>query len=582
LEWTQLFFAVLLSIGTVISLGIAGFAWRRRSIPGAEYFAFYALAVALWCFGATIMLVSANPELNDLISGQAGSITIVAMPVAWLAFTLRYTGWVKVVTLKAWALMTALPLTVLLISIGLDIYESVQIPAGLRTVDSLSFIHAAIPFMNLAVIINIVLEVLFGIFLIIQRLIDSPKAFRGQYLSLLAGIVIPWSFGIPAMFIPQISDQIISLATVAGLLVIVWGIFRHQIFDILPIALDTVIQSMGDGVIVLDSQQRIVQVNPAALAILQPGPEQESKIPKLLNGLPIHQALAGWPQLLDYLEREQLESLIGLDDSSSREISILPLPGAAAEGGQKHTHYEVRISPLHDRWQSLSGWLILLIDITDRKHAQELLSQRSAETAVNRERNRLARDLHDSVTQSLYSLTLHAEAAARNIESGQSDIAAEYLQELKGAAKEAHGEMRQLIFALRPPILEKEGLLAAIQERVEAVEKQAQLKINISTNLVDRLPLNFEEELYRIAQEGLNNCLKHAQAQEIILSLHRHKNSVLLEIVDDGVGFRLDTLQDQRGLGLQGIKERVEKMGGKLTLWSEPGAGTTVKVEVYP
>lgn len=582
MEWTQLFFAILLSIGTLMSVGIAVFAWRRRSIPGAEYFAIYALAVALWCFGATLTLISDNPTLHQLIGGQVGSITIVAIPIAWLAFTMRYTGWVQTVTTRAWVLMTALPVAALLLGLGLDIRDAVQTSRGPEVIGLSTFIQATISLINIAVVVNIILQVLFGSFLIIQRLIQAPKAYRWQYFSILAGMMIPWSLGIPAMFLPQISDQVLSIAIVAGLLVIVWGIFRHQVFDILPIALETVIQSMGDGVIVLDDQQRIVHLNPAAQAILQHLPGETNALPDLAKGQPVYEALAGWSEILDYFEQERFEKSIGLTESISSEFNCPPFSTSASDGEQKATYYEVRVSPLHDRWQALSGWLIFLHDITERKLAQEVLAQQTAEAAVDSERNRLARDLHDSVTQSLYSLTLHAEAAARNLSSGQVDTAADYLHDLQVAAKEAHGEMRQLIFALRPPILEKEGLAAAIEARLESLERQSKLKTIFNVDLDDRLPYDIEEGLYRIAQEALNNCLKHAQAQEIIVSLHHDKKSVSLEIVDDGLGFKSETVRDQGGLGLAGIEERVAQLGGTLTLTSEPGNGTQVKVEVWP
>ena len=504
------------------------------------------------------------------------------MPIAWLAFTMRYTGWVQTITTRTWVLMTALPLTALLFSLGLDILNAFQTSRGPEVIGLSPFFQATISFINVAVVINIILQVLFGIFLIIQRLIQAPRAYRWQYFSILAGMMIPWSLGIPAMFLPQISDQMLSIAIVAGLLVIVWGIFRHQVFDILPIALETVIQSMGDGVIVLDGQQRIVYLNPAAQAILQRLPGQTNALPDLAKGQPVYEALTGWSEILDYFEQERFEKSIGLNESITSEFNGPPVSTSASDEEQKATYYEVRVSPLHDRGQALSGWLIFLHDITERRLAQEILAQRAAETAVDSERNRLARDLHDSVTQSLYSLTLHAEAAARYLSSGQVDTAADYLRDLRVAAKEAHGEMRQLIFALRPPILEKDGLVAAIEARLESLERHSKLKTKFNVDLDGRLAYDIEEGLYRIAQEALNNCLKHAHAQEISVSLHYDKKTVVLEIADDGLGFKSETDREQGGLGLAGIEERVEQLGGTLTLTSEPGSGTHVKVEVCP
>ena len=141
------------------------------------------------------------------------------------------------------------------------------------------------------------------------------------------------------------------------------------------------------------------------------------------------------------------------------------------------------------------------------------LTQEVERIAVMEERNRLARDLHDSVTQSLYGVSLYAEAAARRLTSGIIRVFEDNLQELRKTALDALKEMRLLIFELRPPLLEKEGLEAALQARLDAVEGRAGLKTELHVGISERLPGNIEEGFYRIAQEALNNVLKHAQAR---------------------------------------------------------------------
>src|SRR6266487_104144 len=130
--------------------------------------------------------------------------------------------------------------------------------------------------------------------------------------------------------------------------------------------------------------------------------------------------------------------------------------------------------------------------------------------AVLEERQRLARDLHDSVTQALYGITLHAEAATRLLASGDLATVAEYLHELQDTAQEALEEMRLLIFELRPPVLAQAGLVTALQARLDAVEGRANLETKLIADGVSILPAVVEQALYRIAQEALNNALKHA------------------------------------------------------------------------
>jgi len=206
------------------------------------------------------------------------------------------------------------------------------------------------------------------------------------------------------------------------------------------------------------------------------------------------------------------------------------------------------------------------------------LATEAQDTAIREERQRLARDLHDSVTQALYSITLHAEGARLLLASGEVVMVADALRGLQDTAQEALDEMRLLIFELRPPILEQVGLVAALQARLNAVEGRANLQTTFIADGVGALPALVEQALYRIVQEALNNVLKHAHAQHITVQLRQVHTRVVLEISDDGVGF--DLAHANGGLGLRGIAERVAQLAGTFTLQSVPGAGTQLCVEV--
>jgi signal transduction histidine kinase len=200
--------------------------------------------------------------------------------------------------------------------------------------------------------------------------------------------------------------------------------------------------------------------------------------------------------------------------------------------------------------------------------------------AVVEERNRLARDLHDSVTQALYGLTLSTEAAARQIAAGEVDAAATQLREIQETAQQALKEMRLLIFELRPPVLEEEGLAAALRERLQSVEGRVGVATSLAVEGDGRLPPAVEAELDRITQEALNNALKHARAHQIAVQLRQDERIVALEIVDDGIGFDLGATWSRGGLGLRGMAERAARLGGQLAIDSRPGKGTRVRVEV--
>ena len=214
------------------------------------------------------------------------------------------------------------------------------------------------------------------------------------------------------------------------------------------------------------------------------------------------------------------------------------------------------------------------------EHAR--LQRQAEQLAVLEERQRLARELHDSVTQSLYSVTLYANAAALALAAGKGEVAAGYLSELQETAREGMRDMRLLIFQLHPPVLEAEGLVAVLQTRLAAVEDRAGLQTQFRVEGERRLPIAIEEDLYWIAQEALNNVGKHAAAQHVTVHLHFTAVSVLLEVIDDGVGFDLQAVRSEgRGSGgLRSIAERTERLGGRLTHESGPGQGTRLAVEV--
>ena len=206
------------------------------------------------------------------------------------------------------------------------------------------------------------------------------------------------------------------------------------------------------------------------------------------------------------------------------------------------------------------------------------LYEQAQQLAVVKERQRLARELHDSVTQTLYSVTLYAQAADMAVSAGKQDEAIENLEEVRNMAREAMTDMRLLIFDLHPPRLEEEGLLAALQGRLASVETRTGLHTELHVEAERRLPRSVEEELYWIAQEALNNVVKHAQAKEVTVRLQFDDESVCLEVQDDGTGFDPAKARQSGGMGLRGMGERAQRINGNLEIEGVPGHGTTLKV----
>ncbi|HVN54791.1 MAG TPA: sensor histidine kinase [Anaerolineaceae bacterium] len=208
-------------------------------------------------------------------------------------------------------------------------------------------------------------------------------------------------------------------------------------------------------------------------------------------------------------------------------------------------------------------------------------SQQVEELAAAQERNRLARELHDSVTQTIFSLTLTAQAARILLDRDPGRVAGQ-LDHLQALAQSALAEMRSLIQQLRPHTIAEEGLAAALRRHAAERQKKDGLQVDLSIRGETRLPAEVEEGLYRVIQEALNNVVKHAQTGRAAVTVCLDENPATVLVEDSGKGF--DPAQarrlDAQHFGLSSMAERVEVLGGKLIVDSKPGAGTRIRVEV--
>lgn len=216
----------------------------------------------------------------------------------------------------------------------------------------------------------------------------------------------------------------------------------------------------------------------------------------------------------------------------------------------------------------------LQIEIQEKQEAAKALQR----AAILEERSRLARELHDSVTQLMYSVNLFARASKdayrlQNVKQGERNLA-----RLEDTSQQALKELRLLLFELRPPELEQEGLIGALQHRLDAVEGRSGVKTQLLVNGEAGIPAAFEEALYAVAKEALNNALKHAKATTVTISLYAGSDNIDLTVVDNGIGFDPDSNQCGSGLGLSGMRERAARLGGMLAVDTKIEGGTAIKL----
>jgi signal transduction histidine kinase len=208
------------------------------------------------------------------------------------------------------------------------------------------------------------------------------------------------------------------------------------------------------------------------------------------------------------------------------------------------------------------------------------LYERSRELSVVEERNRVARELHDSVTQNLFGVVLAAEAASTLLDRDPAGARVQ-LQRVQELARAGMEELRSLIFELRPAALADEGLAATLRKHVAVLRRVHQQDIALKVGGTPRPGGASDGDVFRIAQEAVHNAVRHAHADHIRVGLDARNGDLVLTVEDDGVGFDPGAAALRaRRLGLTSMEERARALGGVLTIDSRPGEGTRVRLEV--
>lgn len=334
-------------------------------------------------------------------------------------------------------------------------------------------------------------------------------------------------------------------------IIIMVGVIYLDLFDVLPVARETLFHYMTDIVLILDADDCVVEINPADERAFQVRLET-------LKGRPIYYSL----DLLDVTLIEDARNI--LSQSQYRGETSLVI-------GQQTRQFDVIINAIYLEAGILGAKLVVMRDITHQKELQ----QRERELATFEERQRLARDLHDAVSQTLFSARLTSETLLRQKGQITPPELWENIRQVTRLIVSALGEMRMLLLELRPEGLENTALPVLLTHLVDAIGARTTANLYRSLQGNGKLPVEVKIAFYRIAQEALNNSVKYAHASEIRLSLVQGEASVKLTILDDGRGFIVSN-QESDHFGISIMRERAAEIGANLDITSWPGAGTCV------
>ena len=585
MNWHQAPYVFPLYAAAGISVAIALYARRRRSTQGATAFALLMAAAGEWALTYALSLTSVGKDIQ-LFWIKVRYIGIVIVPAAWLTFALLQTGYGKWVTQRNLILLTIEPLIILLLvwtnewhmlywtevtQEQLGPFFTIHIRQGI-----FYWIHVAYSY----------LLIVFSSFLLIAKVLRSPRLYRWQSLAVLFGAIGPIigdvlsTFGLLPISWLDMTPFFFTLTGIA----MAWGVFQFRLLDIVPIARDTVIESMSDGVLVLDDEDRIVDINPVAEGII-------SQTASEAVGQAAEEILSPWPDLV-----ERYRSV----PETHTEIAV-------GEGAVQ-LYFDLRISPLRDWRRRLAGRLIVLRDITDRKIMEtELQKAKEVAEAANQAKTDfisvVTHELRSPMSAIHGSATLLADEGAGSVNAEQAeflDIIAfntrrmiTLVTDLNDVSRIESGRIL-LRFAAIPVSQVVADVVNSTQAQIEEMHHALKIKVP------DDLPPVWGDRtrLGQVLTNLVSNACKFTPECDEITICAEHVTDegnpgvVHVSVKDNGIGIRAEDQHkifqkffraaDEEvaevpgtGLGLSIAKSLVEMQGGQIWFESEYHKGTT-------
>ena len=552
LVYTPYIWPVLVTAAITASLVFYGL--RHRSVPGAVPFSVAMLLCLPWELGAAMGLLCGGPEARIFWFKFQGLWAIPSLS-GGLWFALAYADLRRWLVWRTAAVMAIVPgLHVLLMFTAPNlVWSGFRLGAGVESIRS----PLGSLFVGYGFALSAVSLLVFG-----RLFVASPQH------RLPVGLCIFGQLAVRALYLaqethhtpdPQVDLKIVGLA-VTGITYAL-ALFPFRLFNLIPIARGTLVEQMREGMLVFDMRQRIVDVNPAAREILGLSAKGATGLDALAVA-PLVYALRGQ---LDKAENTEVEGSLGTDESART--------------------YTAHVSSLKDRGGHPLGHLVLLRDTTEQKRAREREVEHQRALATLRERDRVARELHDGLGQLLGYVKLQVEAVRGQLRRGHYAQAEACLVKLAAVAQDAHADVRDYIVGARAGVSPGAGLVSSLETYVRSFNENFGIRTTLETQpeLARRtMDPMVEAQLFRIIQEALTNVRKHARASRADVRLSLQDGRAEATVSDDGAGFEPVLLERGTGqkFGLRFMRERAEEVGGTLGVTASPGCGAQITISV--
>ncbi|MFO7533784.1 MAG: histidine kinase N-terminal 7TM domain-containing protein [Candidatus Limnocylindrales bacterium] len=549
--YTPLVWPVLAS--AVFIGSVSAYVWRQhRTAPGARPLALSAFLLATVCLLVAAEVSTTDPRVLAMWFVLADAIMLPAALFA-LWFALDYAGQrdrVPRVVVPVLIVFVVARTLLLLVDLRLVLEGQSPLVGGVgQELGPLGLIFAVLVLGSL-LLATTVLVLLF---------VRSPAHRVPVALILVGHVGLRVAYLYVALGSGDASRALVGvLAFDAVAVVYAIALTRFRLFDLVPVAREAIISQMPDPIFVLDRWDRTAALNPAAERLLGTSASSAS-------GKPARAILNPFPQLVEALAKPDLDSA---------EI-------VTGSGDEART-WELRATPLHDGRGSPIGRLAVLHDVTEMRRAEAALLRHERALAAAREREHMARDLHDSIGQLLAHDAMQADAARQHLAEGRVREAEVLLERLAAVARDSHREVRGYIHELHAGPSDGQPLADTLRRYLDGLTEHHGIATEFTIEQPDAefsLAADEEMQVFHVVQEALSNARRHAHASVIAVRLETNLSRLRVVVADDGRGFDVGEV-DGKSLGLRFMHERAAELGGHLSLSSEPGEGTRLVLDV--